>query len=70
MDSKGKAGDALRLFCQEFGVPESLAFDGSQEQTGKNTQVMKQIRTHTINYHISKPDHRNQNPVEGVISEL
>ena len=22
MDSKSKAGDALKLFCQEFGVPE------------------------------------------------
>ncbi len=24
MYSKRKAGDALRLFCQEFGVPERL----------------------------------------------
>ena len=31
MDSKKKAGDALRLFCQEFGVPERLTFDGSKE---------------------------------------
>ena len=70
MDSKGKAGDALRLFCQEFGVPASLTFDGSQEQNGKNTQFMKQIRTHDINYHVSEPDQHNQNPVEGVIREL
>ena len=35
MDSKSKAGDALRLFCQEFGVPKKLVFDGSQEQCGK-----------------------------------
>jgi len=27
-----KAGDALRLFCQEFGVPEKLTFGGSKEQ--------------------------------------
>ena len=32
MDSKGKAGDALREFCKEFGVPERLTFDGSKEQ--------------------------------------
>ena len=32
-DSKGRAGDALRLFCQEFGVPNKLTFDGSKEQT-------------------------------------
>jgi hypothetical protein len=70
MDSKGKAGDALRLFCQEFGVPEKLTFDGSKEQTEKNTQFMKQIRTHNIDYHISEPNLHNQNPVEGVIREL
>jgi len=34
MDSKEKAGDALRLFCQDFGVPERLTFDDSK---GKNT---------------------------------
>ena len=70
MDSKSKAGDALRLFCQEFGVPEKLTFDGSREQTGKGTQFMKQVRRHDIDYHISEPDMHNQNPVEGVIREL
>ena len=70
IDSKRKAGDALRLFCQEFGVPERLIFDGSKEQTGKGTQFMKQIRQHDIDYHICEPDMHNQNPVEGVIREL
>ena len=32
MDLKMKAGDALRLFCQEFGVLEKLTFGGSKEQ--------------------------------------
>ena len=31
MDSKGKAGDALKVFCREFGIPEHLIFDGSRE---------------------------------------
>ena len=70
MDSKKKAGDALRLFCQEFGVPEKLTFDGSKEQSKKGTEFMKQIRTHNIDFHISEPDMHNQNPVEGVIREL
>ena len=30
MDYKSKAGDALKLLCQEFGVPEKLTFDGSK----------------------------------------
>ena len=70
MDSKKKAGDALRLFCQEFGIPEDLTFDGSKEQNMKGTSFMHQVRTHNINYHVSEPGHHNQNPVEGVIREL
>ena len=70
MDSKGRAGKTLSLFCQEFGVPESLTFDGSWEQNGKHTEFMKQICIHDIDYHVSKPGQHNQNPVEGVIREL
>ena len=70
MDSKSKSGNALRLFCQEFGVPEKLVFNGSKEQCGKNTEFMKQVRKNDINYQISEPDYHNQNPVEGVIREV
>lgn len=70
MDRKSKAGDALRLFCQEFGVPEKLTFDGSKEQNGKGTEFMKQIRLHDIDYHVSEANLHNQNPCEGVIREL
>ncbi len=35
IDSKGKAGDAVRTFGREFEVPEKLIVDGSLEQTGK-----------------------------------
>ena len=52
MDRKKKAGDALRLFCQELGVPEKLIFDGSKEQTKKGTEFMNQIRSQNIDYHI------------------
>jgi len=37
MDTKRKAGVALRTFCQEFGVPDRLTCDGSKEQNGKKT---------------------------------
>ena len=63
MDSKRKAGDALKFFCQEFGIPEKLTFDGSKEQTMPNTEFMKQIRSHGIDFHISETDMHNQNLV-------
>ena len=44
MDSKGKAGDSLRVFYREFGVHESLTFDGSKEQGQPGTEFIKQIR--------------------------
>ena len=67
MDSKNKAGDALWLFCQEFGVPKRLTFDVSKEQGQAGTEFMKQIRTHSIDYHISEANLHNKNPVKGVI---
>ena len=70
MDSKGKAGEALRIFCQEFGVPDKLNFDGSQEQNGKRTEFMHQIRKNDIDYHVIEPERYNENPTEGVIREV
>jgi hypothetical protein len=70
MDSKAKAGEALRVFCEEFGVPDKLTFDGSKEQNGKNTEFMKQIRKNDIDYHTIEPERHNQNPAEGVIREI
>ena len=70
MDSKSKAGEALRTFCHEFGIPEHLTFDGSKEQCGKRTEFMKQIRRNDISYKVSEKGYHNQNPVEGVIKEL
>ena len=65
MDSKGKAGDALRQFCKEFGVPERLSFDGSKEQTEKRTEFQKQIRQNNIDHLKIEPERHNQNPCKG-----
>ena len=70
MDSKGKAGEALRIFCQEFGVPYKLTFDGSQEHNGKRTEFMHQIRKNDIEYHVIDPERHNENPDEGVIRKV
>ena len=70
MSSKGQAGEALRLFCLEFGIPAELTFDGSKEQTCKGTEFMKQVRKNDIKFHIIEPERHNQNPCEGVIREL
>jgi hypothetical protein len=54
---KGKASDALRVFCQEFGVPDKLTFHGLKEQTKKGTEFMKQVRKNDIDYHVTRCFH-------------
>ena len=44
MASKGQAGDALKSFITEWGVPARLTFDGAAEHVGKNTEFMQQIK--------------------------
>ena len=53
-----------------FGGPERLTFDGSKKQNNTGTGFMKQIRSHSIDYHISEEYLHNQNQAEGVIGEL
>ena len=59
VDSKRKDGDDLKLFCQEFGVPEKLNFDGSKEKACKGTTFMKEFHRQGIYYHISETDLHN-----------
>ena len=52
METKGKAGDALRTFCLDLRVPEKLTCDGSKEQTGKKTKFIKQVCRNDIKLHV------------------
>ena len=47
MDSKEKAGDALRLFFRDFGVIERLTFDGYKEHSKTGTEFMLSYHAHT-----------------------
>ncbi len=70
MASKKDAGIALRTFIMDLGVPEHLTVDGSKEQTGKQTEFVKQCRKHDITLIRTEPERSNQNPAEGVIREI
>ena len=70
LEKKRQAGEALKSFCREYGVPEHLTFDGSKEQNGRNTESMRQIRQNDIDHQRIEPEFHNQNPCEGVIREL
>ena len=70
MESKGLAGDALKQFIADFGVPDQIICDGSKEQTKRGTTFMEQVRKHHIDLHTTEPGRYNQSKVEGVIREL
>jgi len=53
MDTKSKAGNALRTFCQ---TPDRLTCDGSKEQTGKKTEFMQQVRKNDTDLHVIEPE--------------
>ena len=70
MESKGLAGDALKQFIADFGVPDKIIYDGSKEQTKRGTTFMEQVRKHHIDIYTTDPGRYNQSKVEGVIREL
>ena len=70
MDTNAKAGDALKEFITDFGVPDKVVMDGASEQAGRKTTFMQQLRKHHIDFHITEPERYNQSKAEGVIREL
>ena len=70
MESKGLAGDALKQFIADFGVPDQIICDGSKEQTKCGTMFKEQVRKHHIDIHMTEPGRYNQSKVEGVIRKL
>ena len=70
MANKSSAGESLRRFIHEYGRPEKLTFDGSQEQCGRKTEFMANVRKYAIDYHVTEPYRPNHNFAEGVIREI
>ena len=48
MEKKSSAGQALKQFIAEFGIPDRIICDGSGEQMGKRTEFTVTVRKHGI----------------------
>jgi hypothetical protein len=70
METKSKAGLALRQFIRDYGVPERLTSDGASEQTGPKTEFIANVRKYGIDHHVSEPHRPQQNRAEAVIREV
>ena len=69
MESKSQAGEALKQFIEDFGIPDKIVCDGSGEQTGKKTEFRRLVRKHGIDLHVTEPGRHNQSKAEGTIRE-
>ncbi len=69
MKTKGDAGNALRKFIQDVGIPNKLIYDGSKEQCGQGTVFQKTIVKNQIRDHTTEPETPNQNRAEDSIRE-
>ena len=70
MELKSSAGQALKQFISDFGIPDKLVCDGAAEQVGKQTEFQSTVRKHAIDLHVTEPHRHNQSKVEGVIQEI
>ena len=70
MEHKSSAGQALKQFISDFGIPDKLVCDGAAEQVGKRTEFQSTVRKHAINLHVTKPHNHNHSNVEGIVWEI
>jgi hypothetical protein len=70
MQRKAQAGEALKTFVLELGVPKELTIDGSKEQNMPGTDFMKCCREIGIKVHRAEAEHPNHDPAEGAIREV
>ena len=70
MFKKFDAGQALKMFVTELGVPEELTVDGSKEHNSPGTEFMRCCQMNGILLTKTEPEVPNQNPAEWVIREV
>ena len=70
MEHKSSAGQALKQFISDFGIPDKLVCDGAAEQVGKQTEFQSTVWKHAIDLHVTEPHRHNQSMVEGVVQEI
>jgi hypothetical protein len=57
---KKDAGLSLMEFCNEFGVPDQLTIDGSNEQNASGTEFIKKCLKNGISAMRTEPECPNQ----------
>ena len=67
MEKKSECHEALENFVKDYGVPDSMIYDGALEQVGSGKKFQANFREYGIHGHTSERERSNQNPAEGFI---
>ena len=58
----------LDEFIKEYGAPENMNYDCTQEQIGRKTEFQRAMRKYEIKGHITEIRRSNQNSVPPTVS--
>ena len=67
MGKKSDCHESLEKFVKDYGAPDSMIYNGAQEQVKPGTKFQSNLRKYSIHGHTSERERSNQNPAEGVI---
>jgi hypothetical protein len=70
LPSKAHAGEALKDFIQDVGIPREIIVDGANELVGRGSEFQKVARHYHIKVHQTEAYTPRQNRAEYVIGEL
>ena len=70
MWKKSDCHEAMDKFVKDYGVPESMIYNGVQGKVRPGTKFQANLRKYGIHGHKWERERSNQNPAEGIIWEL
>ena len=70
MKSKSQAGEALRTFIEEVGIPTTLVVDGANEQVGAKSGFFKTAQTYHVDLRQTEAYSPWQNRAEDAVREV
>ena len=70
MAKKADAGQALKMFVMELGVPEEPTLNGSKDQNIPGTEFIKCRRRNDISLTRTNTEIPNHNPAERIFREV
>ena len=69
-EHKSSAGQALKQFISDFGIPDKLVCDAAAEQVGKRTEFQSTVQKHAVDLHVTESHRHNKSKEGSVVQEI